>query len=254
MTDPRLPASGAWAIEAMIASYNYVYQVTYNSTYEDLGTIGVSNYGAAPIASFEMEVLAFDKDPLNIQKAILSYPKLRGKRYVINVFHATPSDTGLKYRYNALGYDFVHTSPILGRALPVVTHGRLLHVHKVENIDHINFANRFLAEHGEHIPPQTLGEPHIYNYYAQLEHRAVGWAQLVTVYDGVGYINQMYTSPVFRKRGIATALLKRIHREAHALGLRRMALIPSDMSMSLYRRAGYHALAYLSVFRPKESK
>lgn len=100
----------------------------------------------------------------------------------------------------------------------------------------------------------SAGEPNIHIYNAQMEDRAVGRAQLVTVHDGVGYINQMYTSPVFRKRGIAAALLKRNGREASALGLQRMALSPSEMSMSMCRRAGCQALVYLSGFRPKEEK
>jgi len=38
------------------------------------------------------------------------------------------------------------------------------------------------------------------------------------------------------------------------MGLQCMAIIPSEMSLNLYRRASCQALAYLSVFRPKEEK
>jgi GNAT superfamily N-acetyltransferase len=66
----------------------------------------------------------------------------------------------------------------------------------------------------------------------------------------VGYLNQLYTLPVFRQRGIGARMLRRVHQEANHLGLRHMVLLASEMGMSLFRRADYQPLAYLSVFRP----
>lgn len=239
-----------WAIEAMIRSYNHVYHVAYDSHYEDLGGVGLSYYGKVPFTDMQMEFLAYDPDPVVVAAKVNSYPKKPDDKFVINTFHDQPNDSGLKREYETLGYEFIETAMILGLPLPVKTPRGWTHVHKVESPDQIEFVNRGLADGNEHIPATVQGDAHIINFYAELEHRAVGWAQLVTVYEGIGYINQLYTLPVFRKRGIGTRILRRIHQEANHLGLRHMVLLASEMGMSLYRQAGYEPLAYLSVFRP----
>ncbi len=43
MNHPQL--ENWWAVQAMIASYNHVYQVVYNTAYVTRGIIGVSIYG-----------------------------------------------------------------------------------------------------------------------------------------------------------------------------------------------------------------
>ena len=235
----------------MIRSYNHVYHVAYNARYEDLGGVGVSYYGKKPVASFKMEFLAYDPDPVVVMAKINSYPKKPADKFVLNTFHSEPNNA-LKAQYFALGYEFVETAMLMGLPLPVKTTRGWTHVHKIDSLEEIEFANEGLALGGEKIPLQLHGDPHILNFYAQLEHRAVGWTQLVTLYEGVGYINQLYTLPVYRRRGIGTRLLRRVHQEANHLGLKNMVLLASEMGMSLYRRAGYRPLAYLSVFRPSQ--
>ncbi len=248
-----LPLSNSWAVESMIRSYNHVYHVAYNARYEDLGGVGVSYYGKVSFAPFKMEFLAYDPDPVVVIAKVNSYPKKPGDKFVLNTFHDKPNNSS-KNQYAVLGYEFVETAMILGLPLPTKTKRGWTHVHKIASLDEIEFANRGLAAGEEKIPLQIHGDPHIVNFYAQLEHRAVGWAQLVTIYEGVGYVNQLYTLPVYRRRGIGTRLLRRVHQEANHLGLHHMVLLASEMGMSLFRRAGYKPLAYLSVFRPREDK
>lgn len=249
-----LPFANSWAVEAMIRSYNHVYHVAYGSHYEDLGGVGVSYYGHVPFTDMRMEFLAYDPDPVVVMAKVNSYPKKPDDTFVINTFHDQPNNTGLKRQYEELGYEFVETAMILGLPLPVKTPRGWTHVHKIESLEAVEFANEGLAEGNEHISPKLVGDPHIVNFYAELEHRAVGWTQLVTAYDGIGYINQLYTLPVFRRRGIGARLLRRAHQEANHLGLRHMVLLASEMGMSLYRHAGYEPVAYLSVFRPKSNQ
>ena len=250
MTSPPISSLNSWAVEALIRSYNHVYQVAYQSRYEDLGGVRVSYYGnKVPGVPFQMEFLAVDLDPIMVGACIHSYPKKPGEKFVLNAFHSEPIRLELKSQYQSLGYDFVETAMIMGLPLPVKTPRGWTHVHKIGSLEEIEFANQGLALGGEHIPPQIHGDAHILNFYAQLEHRAVGWTQLVTVCEGIGYLNQLYTLPVYRRRGIGARMLRRAHQANH-LGLRHMVLLASEMGMSLYRRAGYQPLAYLSVFRP----
>ena len=247
------PLSKEKAVDALIRSHNHVYRTAYRTHWEDLGGVSVSYYGnRVPGLAFQLEFLAYEQDPVVVIGRVNSYPRKPNEKLIINVFHDDPSDAELKKRYHDLGYDFVETAAILGLPLPTKTPRGWTHVHKIESVEEIEFANQGLAVGGEKIPPTTYGDPHIINFFAQLEHRAVGWTQLVTICDGIGYLNQLYTLPVFRQRGIGTRLLRRAHQEANHIGLKHMVLLASEMGMSLYRRAGYRPLTYLSVFKPEE--
>jgi len=245
------PLENSWAVDAMIRSYNHVHNAAFNARYEDLGGVGVSYYGKQPNAPVKMEFLAFDPDPVVVTAKVNSYPKKTDDKFVLTTFHDEPIDTS-KPQYTALGYEFVETAMLMGLPLPVKLSRGWTHVFKIDSLDEIEFANQGLSLGGEKIPPEVHGDPHILNFYAQLEHRAVGWAQLVTISEGIGYVNQVYTLPVYRQRGIGTRLLRRVHQEANHLGLKHMVLLASQMGMTLFRRAGYTPLAYLSLFRPRE--
>lgn len=248
-----IPLSKEKAVDALIRSHNHVYRTAYRTHWEDLDGVSVSYYGnRVPGLAFQLEFLTYAQDPVIVIGRVNSYPRKPNEKLILNVFHDDPSDAELKMQYHSFGYEFVETAAILGLPLPVKTPRGWTHVHKISSVEEIQFANQGLAVGGEHIPPATFGDAHIVNFYAQLEHRAVGWTQLVTVCDGIGYLNQLYTLPIYRLRGIGTRLLRRAHQEANHLGLKHMVLLASEMGMSLYRRAGYRPLAYLSVFKPEE--
>lgn len=240
-----------WAIEAMIASYNHVYKVAYGTTYETIGAVGVSDYAAAPIASFQLEFLALDEDPVKVHEAVRGFER-KGQEFVLDVFHESPAALRLKAQYNDLGYDFIRTGPILGLELPIPARGDISFVKRIETAEHLNLANQSLQAEGEVIQLETLGDPCIQNYYAEMDGQAVGWAQLVTLYPGAGYVNQLFVLSGYRNRRIGSALMERIHAECGRLNLGHIVLVSSEMAMHLYRRLGYRPLAYFTAFRPRE--
>jgi hypothetical protein len=105
-------------VEAMIASYTYAYQIAYKTTYEVAGPIGVTKYGNSHIAPYQLEFLALNPNPRIVTEAILNYPMRDEDKFILNVFHASPTVPELKGKYISLGYDFIRTGPILGRDLP----------------------------------------------------------------------------------------------------------------------------------------
>ncbi len=251
MTNPRPDIEHWWAVEAMIASYNHVYQTVYNTRYEERGAIGVSVYNDAPIASFHYEFLALSADIHAVIEVLNAYPIPEGKKHIVNLFHPAPADPELKERFKQLDMDFVRTGPILGFNLPLRVSTIPLNVHKAKNLQHTEAANNSLTAEGERIHIQTLRDQHIHNFYVKEEGQAAGWIQMVTKYPGVGYINQIYVLKEFRKRRLAATLVNAVHAEALKLGIRKMVAIPSDMSLHLFRRMGYRPLLYFSAFRPK---
>ena len=239
-----------WAAEAMITSYNHVYQVTYKTKYEMHGPIGVSIYDGAPIASFHYEFLALSADARSVMDAVLSYPIPENKQYILDIFHADPSNPELKQFYKSFGYEFIRTGPILGMDLPNKVVTPVTSIHKATTIAQAEIANHTLTSEGERIHAQTLRDPHIHSFFVTVDGKAVGWLQMVTIYPDVGYINQLYVLIEYRNRKLGTALVQHAHLEAIKLGLKKMVLVPSSMALPLYRRSGYRPLLYFSAFRP----
>lgn len=250
MKNPRPDIEHWWAVEAMIASYNHVYQVAHKTKYKVHGPIGISIYDGAPVASFQYEFLALSADAQSVMDAVLAYPIPDDKQYIIDVFHPVPFDHSLKEQYTKFAHEFVRTGPILGFDLPDRVGAVPPNVFEATTIQQAETANHTLTAEGERIYVQTLRDKHIHSFYAKHEGEAVGWIQLVSVYDKVGYINQLYVLKNYRKRKYGTALVQRAHAQAIELGLKRMVAIPSNQAMRLYRRLGYRPLLYFSVFRP----
>ena len=240
-----------WAVEAMITSYNHVYQVVYKTGYEERGVIGVSIYENAPIASFHYEFLGLSPDLHAVTDAIRAYPIPAGKQHVVNIFHPTPAAPELKDHFSKLGMEFIRTGPILGFDLPLHVSTIPLNIHKAKTLQQTEAANNSLTSEGERIHVETLRDKHIHNFFVKEGGEAAGWIQLVTKYSGVGYINQIYVLEEFRKRKFATTLVHAVHSEARKLGIKKMVTVPSNMSMHLFRRMGYRPLLFFSAFRPK---
>jgi len=243
-----------WAVEAMIASYNHVYEVVYGTRYEDLGPIGVSAYGNAPIASFQNEFLALDTNPQSVVGAVRMYPHEPDSQHVLDVFHQSPVDKGLNARYLALGYEAMRTGPILGLDLSQITGPNQQPVSQVKTLRQIELANQSLADEGEYISPKTLRQEHIHTFTVEANYQTVGWAQLVSIDPAVGYLNQLYVLKDFRRRGLGTALIQRAQLEAAVLLKRHMALISSDQAVPIYKRLGYEPLVYFTAFRQREEQ
>ena len=239
-----------WAVEAMIASYNHVYKVTYKTKYEVRGPIGVSLYEGAPIASFQYEFLALSADARSVMDAVRAYQIPEEKHYVVDVFHRDPSSLALREQFSKYSHDFVRTGTILGLDLPKKINTIPNNVFRATTIQQAETANHSLTTEGERIHVQTLRDKHIHPFYVMIDGVAVGWLQLVTLYPGVGYINQLYVLEAYRKRKLGTALVQRAHAYAIELGLKHMVSIPTEPALHLYRRLGYRPLLYFSAFRP----
>jgi GNAT superfamily N-acetyltransferase len=250
MKSPRPDIENWWAAEAMIASYNHVYQVAHKTKYKVHGPVGVSIYDGAPIASHQYEFLALSADHHSVMDAVLAYPVPDDKHYIIDVFHPAPSDPALKEQYTKFAHEFVRTGPILGLDLPPQVTTIPANVYMASTIQQAETANHNLTTEGERIYVQTLRDKHIHSFYVEHEGEAVGWLQLVSVYDKVGYINQLYVLKEYRGLKYGTALVQNAHAHAIKQGLKRMVAVPSNQSMQLYRRLGYRPLLYFSAFQP----
>lgn len=242
-----------WAVEAMIASYTYAYQIAYKTSYEVIGPLGVTKYGSSHIVPYQIEFLALNPNPRVVTEAIYRYPMREDDRFILNIFHASPSVPDLKAKYISLGFDFLRTGPILGRDLPPkLQRNDVSNIHNADTIRKAEFANDSLTNEGERIPLDSIGDEHVYNFYADVSKRAVGWIQMVSVYPNVGYIHHFYTLSMYRDLRIGSALVERAQIEAVQLGLQNIVMVPSEMALGLAIRLGYRPLAYFTAFRLAE--
>jgi GNAT superfamily N-acetyltransferase len=243
-----------WAVEAMIASYNHVYRVVYDTTYEDLGVIGVSAYGNAPIAEFQNEFSALDPDPKAVVEAVGMYPHEPGTEHILDVFHDAPSVPKVHAEFQALGYEPMRTGTLLGLQLDSTLRPNSYHVRQLNTLRDIELANQSLGDEGEHISPKTSRQDHIHTFVTDVNAQPVGWAQLVTVNQKMAYLNQLYVMKGHRRRQLGTSLVQRAQIEAAVVGMEYMAVVPSDMAIGMFERLGYKPLAYFTAFRPRDSK
>jgi len=242
-----------WAVEAMISSYNYAYQIAYKTTYEVHKPIGVTKYGSTHIAPYQYEFLALSPNPRAVTEAIRNFPLKEDDKFILDVFHALPNEPELKAKYQSLGYDFVRTGPILSREIPPKRQRNdVSNIHKVDTIHKAEFANENLTEEGERIPLDTLRDKNIHNFYAEVAGRAVGWSQLITVYPNVAYIQHVYTMSMYRGLKIGSAMIERLQVEAVQLGIQKVVMVPSDMALGMVIRLAYRPLAYFTAFRPSD--
>ena len=54
-----------------------------------------------------------------------------------------------------------------------------------------------------------------------------------------GYITNMYTAPEYRRKGIATSMLRKLMEEAKARSVNRICLRASDMGTPVYEKFGF---------------
>lgn len=234
-----------WAAEAFLKSYTEIFAAIYDTTTQDLGAVQVAYYGDAEVASFQMEFFAVEAEPSAVLEAIRAYPIQPDETYVLNVAHAdeTPDTT-----YANLGYQYQRTYPLYGIESPPALDVPKIAVFEVKRPAQAMYVNETHLQH-EPMPVHIVGHPAIRQFFAKIEGQAVGWIQVIQAVPNIAYINNLYTLPDFRRRGVAGALLNRVHQVGVENGVTRILLIPSEMAKHFYATHGYQPLLYFSVWR-----
>lgn len=249
---PLSDVQNAWVVDAMIASYNHVYKVEYDTKYEELGAVSASDYGSAPVASYQVEFNALDANPDAVIRTLEKYA-INGRRYVLNAFHQEPSGRDLKMAYAQRGYEIIRTGPIFGLEIPTVVRRETPYIKRLETSVELNEANEALTLEGQKIHPAAIKDANIHNFAAYVNDQFAGWVQLVTAHARSGYIHNIYTLKKFRNQRVGYSLMIRAHAECAMSGRPYMALVSSDSALGLYRRLGYRPLVYFTAFRPRGS-
>jgi ribosomal protein S18 acetylase RimI-like enzyme len=95
----------------------------------------------------------------------------------------------------------------------------------------------------------TLEDKNLYVFAAQTEQKFIGWISAVYIpkiswTNGYGhlFIDELWVNPVYRRNGIANALMRQIDvvsKELETIGLRLYVNSNNDEANSLYKKYGY---------------
>ena len=105
-----------------------------------------------------------------------------------------------------------------------------------------------VQKQGEDVATDDLANRNLYVYAAQEQGAFIGWISLVYIpkigkfAKGHVYVDELYTEPEFRRRGVARALLRRadeLKEQLQASGVRLYVNTENPGARALYEACGY---------------
>jgi GNAT superfamily N-acetyltransferase len=102
------------------------------------------------------------------------------------------------------------------------------------------------------IKAEELGNLALRHYFVELDGQCAGYARAILPLSSAVMVEPLWTRPEYRRRGIATALMNRLHAEAAEGGAAQGVIMASPMGVPLYTRLGYEIVAFVQKFVPAE--
>ena len=119
----------------------------------------------------------------------------------------------------------------------------------VETKAQLDFINSYEQE--PVMEPVHLNDPLYRYYYIESEGKPVCWGRCIMATSEAIYVAGMETLPDYRRRGLATALMNRIHADAARSGVKQSILCSTVLGFDLYTKVGYSVLRYMQAFLPQ---
>ena len=110
----------------------------------------------------------------------------------------------------------------------------------------------FINSAGAVMEPSHLDGGAYRYYFVERDGRPVCTGRYVVTPFRAVYVAGLDTVPEYRRQGLATALMGRMHCDAAAEGAKMSVLCSSQAGLSLYRALGYEVLASMHSFIPQE--
>jgi GNAT superfamily N-acetyltransferase len=105
--------------------------------------------------------------------------------------------------------------------------------------------------HGQ-MRPEELADPTLRHYFVELESLCVCYAKAIRSVPRVVIVEPLGTREGYRRRGIATALMNRLHADAAEGGVEHSVLHASPMGVPFYTAIGYQTVGYVQKFVPQD--
>jgi len=170
----------------------------------------------------------------------------------------TNDPKGVLAPYAELGYKTVPNEAletIMARSLESFGRGEERYpVQLVETEEQRRFYNTMISPddgHGQ-MQAEDLEDPSLLHYFVERDGLCVCYAKAILATSAAVVVEPLGTRPEFRRRGIATALMNRLHADAANHGAKLSVIDASAMGVLLYTNLGYHTVAYIQKFVPQD--
>jgi GNAT superfamily N-acetyltransferase len=196
---------------------------------------------------------AIDVEPEEVIETIRSY---QPGPHLIAVITTEPE--GIIPSYAELGYKTIPSEPmetVMTRNFGSFMSGDELHpVQIVQTEQQRQFYNSVIDADDPHgqMQPEELGDSALRYYYVEKDGKCVCNGKAILSLPTAVVVEPLWTHPDYRRRGIATALMNRLHIDAVKSGVNRSVIIATAMGVALYTTLGYEAIGYIQKFVPED--
>jgi predicted GNAT family acetyltransferase len=203
------------------------------------------------------EVFAYGAPPAEIVRALRDYAP-RG-RYALAPF-VTPEDDAeeIKAVIKASGFRLVRTEPLfvcpLANREPATSPWT---IRRVQSAVEARFVcTQIYGRAHRKLRPEDLSaaEPAMRMYWVDVDGKAVAVTRSLRPRPTATWMHDVLTLPEYRRRGIATALMKHVLSEDARLGSEHNVLLASQAGSKLYPLLGYQQPAVLQIYMPLPSR
>jgi len=203
------------------------------------------------------EIFAHGAPPADVVRALRDYAP-RG-RYALEPFLAPEDDVAeAKAAYKALGFRLGRSEPLF--VCPLVNRNAVpspWHIRRVASLEEARLVCvRVYGKASRKVRPEdlTTPTPAVRMYWVEVDGEAVAAARSLMPQRTATWMHDVKTTPEFRRRGIATALLHHVLADDARLGSEHAVLLASQAGSKLYPALGYHQRALLQVYTPARAR
>lgn len=246
-------------IDNYIQSFIYSFEAAYDSSHTKVGDIPIFYYGQEfsdspyEVVPYQSVVFVWNKSPEEINDVIQSYKFQGDGSYAIQIFHEEMDPQKYKLRFQPLGYEYFLPNILEMAKLPTSFEAPDMVIQEVTQAAQADFINETFSTF-KPFPRKLAGALNSHAFYAEIDQQAAGWGYLILRSPHCAYVAGMFTQPEFRRKGVATALLNKMHQFTLAQGIDSIILVPSFMAWNFYTKRGYQTVAHFSTFLPSENK
>jgi GNAT superfamily N-acetyltransferase len=197
-------------------------------------------------------VLTLDLEPAQVIQAVQN---LELQDFGIHHFCTPNADQNVLIRqYAALGFNLTSTYFLMARALITASDlSSSLSLWRAETLDQAqqisSAANEILLSTRD-LPPRQLG---VRLYGAEAEGRLIAWARIAQVNETAAWVDDLFTLPNYRKRGVMTHLMNFAYNDSSNFGVRETVLLCSSENQGFHLKNSYEVVAQKLRFEPRIS-
>lgn len=231
------------AANVFIASFAHLQRRTHQSVLERVNDVPFVRFGAPAEGRSEEFFALCGAEPSHVHTIARLHARTPG--YWITAID--PLEVSSAEQYRALGYDLEDQEWLM--ALPL-TAGKLPPESPAQIVDDPDIVAQINAASGRPVfPIHALDQPDLTIVAVFAGGELAAWGGQIWADWRYPYVTHIRTTESHRRRGLATAVMNTLLREAHARRAVASVLAATVEGRLLYQRLGYQDLAHVRIWR-----